>query len=233
MLEDFKLLILIMAAVGFVFLVIDSIRRRMRRQHSTEKFNQTVFENTQGDLFSEMGEIDQQDPLFDIVKPVSTSQEKQTETKPFKADSSLEQVITIEINSRHGGGFSGRTLEAVLKSHGFIFGKHNIFHKHQQDELHHPVMFSLAQSKEPGIFDLTQLKHQRIPGIILFMVLPMTTQNASEVFELMLKSARQLAASLNGELCDANHNHLTSQTITHYRELIQENHRKQLAKRAE
>lgn len=272
MLEDVRLMILIVVIVGFGFLMIDGFRRRLKKKSITEKFEQTVFENNHQsnnnhsnhheqvheDMLadrvkhkSHASTQDASDPLFGDIEPlaISAMPKKNTEIlgaaqaidsipKPVKApvqkNVNVEPlVITLSIASR-SGGFSGRTLEAVLKGNYFYFSSKNIFHRHVGDSPSNPVLYSVAQSVEPGIFDLEKMKHQRIAGLVIFMVLPtIDTVHNMNIFEQMLKSARQLAAHLNGELCDDQHNYLTTQTLEAYRQKIQHYDERLLALKAE
>ncbi|MCS5708928.1 hypothetical protein CC99x_008445 [Candidatus Berkiella cookevillensis] len=274
MLEDLRLMILIVVIVGFGFLIIDGFRRRLKKNSITQKFEQTVFENnhqsnnhhpnhhhdqTHEDMpadrinkrESSASTQDASDPLFGDIEPLAISAMPKKNTailgaaqamdsiaKPAKAPvqknvNAEPLVITLSIASR-SGGFSGRTLEAVLKGNYFYFSSKNIFHRHVGDSPSNPVLYSVAQSVEPGIFDLEKMKHQRIAGLVIFMVLPtIDTAHNMHIFEQMLKSARQLAAHLNGELCDDQHNYLTTQTLEAYRQKIQHYDERLLALKAE
>lgn len=231
MLEDLRLLILIIAVVGFAFLIFDSMRRRLKKNSHASEFEQTVF----GSHHEQAQNKESYDPLFDDLE--SSPQNLKSDIKPATVSQKIkpslsktvQEVLTIAITARHKGGFSGRALEAALKGHRFYYGKKGIFHRHLEDNPENCILYSVAQSTEPGIFDLATIKHQRIPGIVIFMVLPLESENPLSVLEQMLKGSRQLAAGLNGELCDSQHSHLTTQTIEHFREKIQEHHRKMLA----
>jgi len=57
------------------------------------------------------------------------------------------------------------------------------------------------------------------PGVLLWMVLPVAN-DAMQSFDKLLKSARQLAAFLNGELCDTKRLVLTTEAIATMRERV-------------
>lgn len=242
MLEDLRLLMLIMAVVGVFFIVFDGIRRKLRRDSATSEFGQTVFDHPDHHVSTE-----RDDPLFTShelkatvevvekknINDIEKNRAKNKQPSPaIKAPEIAHEVITIAIKSRHRGGFSGRILESALKSHEFIFGEKKIFHRYHNDDPQQAVLYSVAQSTEPGIFDLEKMKYSRVPGIVIFMIMPIDSKTPLLVFEQMLKNARQLAAALNGELCDGRHNSLSTQTLEHLREKVQENHRKNLAMKA-
>ncbi|MDR9435451.1 MAG: cell division protein ZipA C-terminal FtsZ-binding domain-containing protein, partial [Thiohalophilus sp.] len=81
-------------------------------------------------------------------------------------------------------------------------------------------VFSLANTVEPGTFDLNAIEQLQTPGLSLFMQLPAPI-DSREAFELMLKTGRNLAEQLGGDLCDERRNVLTLQTIGHLKEQIE------------
>ena len=93
----------------------------------------------------------------------------------------------------------------------------NIFHKHDDEG---KILFSVASAVEPGKFDLKELDLQFIPGITLFMTLSKDKQSQQITFDLLVRTAKQLAFNLNGELRDQKQNPLTLQTINFYRNNI-------------
>lgn len=117
--------------------------------------------------------------------------------------------------------FAGASLSAHLTKCSFYYGKQKLFHRHLNDNPSNPILFSVASIVEPGSFEIETMIHKNFSGILIFMLLPLSDPNM--VFEKMLTSARQLAASLNGQLCDAERCQLDAQTIQYYRERIKEN----------
>jgi cell division protein ZipA len=57
------------------------------------------------------------------------------------------------------------------------------------------------------------------PGLLLWMMLPVN-MDAMQSFDKLLKSARQLASFLNGELCDTKRLVLTTEAIATIRERV-------------
>jgi len=243
--EDLRLLILIIGFVGVAFLVADGMRKRIKKRR-TEKFDQRVFENTASQTSSHLGD----DPLFDgrsdlesfdikdkglysgpeKIEPLKSKKQKEVSGVHVEPD-----VILFVIKPRVQAGFNGRTLEAALKSHDYCFGKKNIFHHHVDNDPEQAVLFSIAQSTEPGSFDLSHIKTQRIQGLVIFMQLPAVALDRTplEIFENMLRSARQLAATLNGELCDNRHAQLSAKAISHVKQKIENSHQAELSSKVD
>jgi cell division protein ZipA len=82
------------------------------------------------------------------------------------------------------------------------------------------VLFSVASATEPGAFDLKRLGMQFIPGITIFMI-PAMVSEPKKAFDALVRTAKQLAFSLNGELRDQHHNPLTLQIIDKYKHSIE------------
>lgn len=245
--EDLRLLILIIGFVGVAFLIADSIRKRMKKRR-TQKFDQRVFENTASQTNLNLGD----DPLFDddsTLEPfdikdkglysgsnkTDSVKHKSKKQKTTKVSHTEPDVILFAIKPRVQDGFNGRTLEAALKSHDYRFGEKNIFHHHVDNDPEEAVLFSIAQSTEPGNFDLNTIKTQRVQGLVIFMQLPIAASDRTplEIFENMLRSARQLAAALNGELCDNRHAQLSAKAISHVKQKIENSHQAELSSKVD
>lgn len=149
------------------------------------------------------------EPLFDAPKPVV----KTKVTKPVK-----NEFIALSIIPK-SGSFTGAMLIAALKANQFHYGEHKIFHRHVDDNPKASILFSIASLVEPGNFDYHQMLNKTYPGILLWMMLPVSI-DAMQGFDKLLKSARQLASFLNGELCDTKRLVLTTEAIATIRERV-------------
>lgn len=129
-----------------------------------------------------------------------------------------QKIVTLRLVARNKGAFPGDELALHLRGIGMRHGKFGIFHRYEGSD-ENSVIFSIASLVEPGSFDLTNLKEQRIPGISLFMVLPGPVDGA-QAFDLMMVAARALAQSLNAELLDESGSTLSIQRERYLREEI-------------
>ena len=126
--------------------------------------------------------------------------------------------MTLRLVARHKKSFKGDELILSLRGIGLRHGKFGIFHRHDgNDETR--TIFSAASLIEPGSFDLANIKEQEIPGISLFLVLPGSVEGV-DAFDLMMKAARALASSLDGELLDESGSNLSIQRERYLREEI-------------
>lgn len=133
-------------------------------------------------------------------------------------DSGPQKIVTLRIVARHHGTFAGDELALSLRGVGMRHGKFGIFHQFDGiDET--KSVFCAASLVEPGSFDLTNLKEQRIPGISLFMVLP-GPLDGLKAFDLMILAARALSQSLDADLLDESGSTLSIQRERYLREEV-------------
>ena len=128
-------------------------------------------------------------------------------------------VIVLNVMSKSGHYFSGEDVLEALEANSLQHGEMMIFHRYPDDGGARPI-FSLANTVEPGTFNLDTISHLQTPGLSIFMQLP-GPLDSREAFDLMLKTGRQLAEQLGGDLCDERRNVLTLQTIGHLKEQIE------------
>ena len=143
-------------------------------------------------------------------------------------DAEENEVLAINVLARGNGRFNGSDLWAAFQRNGLTFGDMNIFHR--LNPVTRTPQYSVANAIEPGTFDLSNMESMKTPGACLFLRLPGPTEPAA-VFDDMLRVARDIEQSLDGELKDENFSVLTGQTEEHYRQRIAEFSRKRMSKR--
>ncbi len=131
-------------------------------------------------------------------------------------------IIALNIMARAPARFHGLDILAALKDNGFVFGEMNIFHYYPEGAAGRPLC-SVANTVEPGRFDIEHMAELETPGLSLFMQLPGPLEGRA-AFDKVLQLGRALADRLGGELCDETRSVLTLQTIGHLKETI-ENYR--------
>jgi cell division protein ZipA len=178
-------------------------------------------------------------PVADVVPEAVTGREDVRSEKPLNSGVSEsaptlpetpELVVTINVMADIDNEFPGESLLRCLLTLGCKYGDLNIFHRTASGDGQGEHWFSVANAFQPGTFDLTAMGQQTFLGISLFMVLP-GPGKPTEVFEHMLRAAQSLQAELGGHLEDGQHSSLTTQSIAHYRELVLEYERHQLARK--
>ena len=141
----------------------------------------------------------------------------------------FKEILIVSVMSRTGGRWNGEDLFRLLQEKGLKFGDMNIFHRPEVNSRN--ILFSVANSLEPGTFDLSRLDQMYTPGVSIFMQLP-GPQDPLAAFDEMIEVAHSIAAGMNGELRDESRNLMTSQTISYYRQRIEEFTRRRLRVKA-
>ena len=137
-----------------------------------------------------------------------------------------QEVFVIHVLNENG--LSGLDLRRVFTACDMRFGEMNIFHRFEKANAQGKIQFSVANSLEPGSFDMDNMDALSTSGISLFMSLP-GPDNAMEAFDAMAEVALVFARNFNANLCDDSHSDLTPQTLEHYRQRIRDFSRKHLS----
>lgn len=129
-------------------------------------------------------------------------------------------IIVLNVMAKSGHWFSGPDVLEALHDNGMQHGEMMIFHRYPDNTAKQQPVFSLANTVEPGNFNLDTIDQLQTPGLSLFMQLPGPLA-ARDAFELMLRIGRNLTEQLGGNLCDERRSVLTLQTIGHIKEQIE------------
>jgi len=133
-----------------------------------------------------------------------------------------EKVIALHLMPKAGNIFEGIEFIGAIQAEGLKFGRFDIFHRFANAETAGdapPSQFSLANMIKPGTFNLHDLETQEFKGASMFLVLP-GPEDAVAAFADMVATGRRLAATLDGQLLDAQGTALSRQSASHLREDI-------------
>ena len=168
----------------------------------------------------------QPDVSIGEVSPESSTA-KQTSPSSSPSNSDIdEEVVVINLVAKDEP-FKGPDLLHILLACDLRFGEMDIFHRHEKSNGSGSVQFSMANSVEPGIFNLDKIDNFTTPGVCFFMSVPGPEQ-AIKAFDCMVETAQCLASNLNGEMLDESRSAMTRQTLEHCRQRIKEFERRQL-----
>ena len=132
-------------------------------------------------------------------------------------------IVVLNIMAKQGQQFHGLDILNTMRDQGFEFGNMNLFHIYvEQSSKLHPLC-SIANTVEPGTFDIEHMAETETPRLSLFMQLPGPVDGRL-AFERTLQMARTLAEQLDGDLCDESRSMLTLQTIGHMKDKIEAFH---------
>jgi len=166
------------------------------------------------DELEQLGQIISADtPAAEAVSVVDMPAEKR---EPAAV---ADQVFMLFVEAPKGVPFRGPILLGALAAAQLEFGDMDIFHRVEQDNGQEKVLFSVANIREPGTFDLSAMESFTSEGVVLFMQVPGAV-DAVRAFDVMVESSRVLADNLDSRVCDATHSQLTKQAISHMREEV-------------
>ena len=158
------------------------------------------------------------EPTIDLPDVDDDGEVDDEEQPPVAVRKAPQKIVTLRVVARNRGAFRGDELILCLRGIGLRHGKFGIFHRYDGDD-DTATIFSAASLVEPGSFDLSNIKEQKIPGISLFAVLPGPVEGV-EAFDLMIAAARAIAQSLDAELLDETGSTLSIQRERYMREEI-------------
>lgn len=156
-------------------------------------------------------------PFWEEDKPVQPAAEKPKAEK--SQGSGKSDVIVLHVMAKKGQQFDGKALLEALLANNLRFGSMNIFHRHENSDGSGPVLFSAANSLNPGTFDLAKMEQFETPGVTIFMALS-GLKNPLDAYRELIRTAQNIARTLDGGVQDETRSVLTKQTIEHYRQQI-------------
>jgi cell division protein ZipA len=145
-----------------------------------------------------------------------------TEKQPSAPESrppASDRIFTLFVMAPTGVPFRGPMLLGAFADAHLEYGDMQIFHRSELVDGRERHLFSAANIKEPGIFDLAAMEHFTTEGIVLFLQVAQG-MDAVRAFDAMVESAMILADELSATVCDATRSVLTKQTISHMREEV-------------
>ena len=113
--------------------------------------------------------------------------------------------------------FRGQELLECLIEQDMEIGEMDIFHRRGNSQ----TMFSLMNAVEPGSFDMATMGDVSTPAVSMFMRVH-ELHAPGEVFEQMLGVAQNISHALGGEVRDESRSVMTTQTIEHCRQELDE-----------
>lgn len=154
----------------------------------------------------------------------------QSQPKPSEAEARppLVSVVVLHMMAGVDEPFPGRDLLDALLGAGLRYGSMKIFHRHTNEDGSGPVLYSVANSVNPGTFDLATMENFSTPGVSLFFAME-DVDDPMMAFDSLLTAAKKMAAELRGVLKDESRSVLTKQTEEHYRQRITDYCRAQLS----
>ncbi len=129
----------------------------------------------------------------------------------------FDKIITLYVAARAGQILQGPDIVVAAEKAGLSFGYMNIFHRLVEGRPDIGPVFSVANIKKPGSFEMTEIQAMQTPAIAFFLTLPAPIA-ALDAWEKMLPTAQRMAELLDGVVLDESRNALGRQRIAHIRD---------------
>ena len=159
------------------------------------------------------------------------AQQDKLANKPSSTEIADEEVIILHLMAEQGEVFQGDDLLKALIDNGLRYGSLKIFHRHEREDGSGDVLFSMANSVNPGTFELNAMGEFLTPGVTFMMVLA-DSEDPLGTFNLMLECIHGVNSAIGGELKDQQRSALSQQTAEHYRQRIMDFNRRRLTANA-
>jgi cell division protein ZipA len=134
-----------------------------------------------------------------------------------RPDQSFEKIVTLYVAARAGGALRGSDIVVAAEKAGLTYGHMQIFHRLVEGHPERGPVFSVANIKKPGSFDMATIQDLETPAIAFFLTLPAPI-TALDAWEKMLPTAQRMAELLDGVVLDEQRNALGRQRIAHIRD---------------
>lgn len=133
---------------------------------------------------------------------------------------SKQMVIVFHVVAHEPDKFTGPMIEQMMTELELEYGDMGVYHYNIQrlDKKH--SVYCVVNMLKPGTFDLDDMESFTTPGLTFILQLP-GPEDELKSFNIMSEHAQRLAAFLNGDLLDENHNPVSKQSITLYKEQVQ------------
>lgn len=202
-----RILLLLAGVIIVGGILWDSFRDKRRKKLGSKRRERPLEKDTS---FVMNDDLEDMDDVVLVSKKSASS---------VNTESTGSELIILNIMARQPGVFLGKRLFDALNEAHIFYGEMDIFHRYENLDGTGETVFSLASVVEPGVFVLSKLDTFSTPGITLFFKTTKLNQSIA-AFELMLRTAKQLAARLDGELKDDQRRPLTEQAIENYRDRV-------------
>ena len=134
--------------------------------------------------------------------------------------SSKEMLVIFHVVAHEAEVFTGPMIARMMSDLDLEHGEMGIYHYNveRRDKKH--SVYCVANMLKPGVFDLQAMDTFETRGLTMILQLP-GPEDELKSFNIMVEHAQRLAAFLNGDLLDEDHNSITKQSITVYKEQVQ------------
>jgi cell division protein ZipA len=134
-----------------------------------------------------------------------------------RASDDFDKIVTLYIAARAGEVLRGPDIVVAAEKAGLTYGHMNVYHRLVEGHPERGPVFSVANIKKPGSFEMAEIQSLETPAIAFFLTLP-APMNALDAWDAMLPTAQRMTELLDGVLLDEQRNALGRQRIAHLRD---------------
>ncbi|MGY1457711.1 MULTISPECIES: cell division protein ZipA [unclassified Luteimonas] len=138
----------------------------------------------------------------------------------------FDKIVTLYIAARAGNVLRGPDIVVAAEKAGLTYGHLSVFHRLVNGHPERGPVFSVANIRRPGSFEMAEIQSLETPAIAFFLTLPAPV-SALDAWDAMLPTAERMAELLDGVLLDEHRNALGRQRISHLREELRTYDREQ------
>ncbi|TYT23683.1 cell division protein ZipA [Luteimonas viscosa] len=129
----------------------------------------------------------------------------------------FDKIVTLYIAARAGQVLRGPDIVVAAEKAGLTYGHMNVFHRLVESHPERGPIFSVANIRRPGSFEMSEIQALETPAIAFFLTLPAPV-SALDAWDAMLPAAQRMAELLDGVVLDEQRNALGRQRIAGLRD---------------
>jgi len=143
-----------------------------------------------------------------------------------RVSAEFDKIVTLYIAARAGQVLRGPDILVAAEKAGLTYGHMNVFHRLVEGRPEQGPIFSVANIKKPGSFEMSEIQELETPAIAFFLTLPAPV-SALDAWDAMHPTAQRMTELLDGVLLDEQRNALGRQRVAHLREELRNYDREQ------
>lgn len=134
-----------------------------------------------------------------------------------RSSEEFDKIVTVYLAARSGSMLVGSDIVVAAEKAGLVYGYMGVFHRLVERRPEQGPVFSMANIKTPGSFDMSAMQSLETPAVAFFLTLPAPVP-ALEAWDMMLPTVQRMAELLDGVVLDDQRNALGRQRIAHIRD---------------
>ena len=156
------------------------------------------------------------------VKAANHSRLDKEEKKEVKEtpQADKELLIVMHVVAKPQSDFTGPMVKKMMLELDLQFGEMGAYHFNIDRLGEKKSVYFVLNMFNPGSFEPKAMADFKTRGLTLILQLP-GPEDSLKSFNIMSEHAQRLAIFLNGDLLDQDHNQMTAQALTHYKEQVQ------------